>query len=478
MSEEDAPSEEEDDSLEEETVEETVSDSPIVEEESTDEESEEIVQNQFTAPLPDDKFSRFETYSTYILVGVISLLLLGSLLIPSVFWEGLLKPTVWDPITQDAVEGDAGYNSFNTLLFTSLLLLFAVVLSAYFRKARFPADANVIIAFVPWVVLASVLRVLEDSELFPESYQILFISPLIHLHLAFWVIVTAALGHWAERLPTDKGETTAVGGRQRLVAIILLLFMWLLLFSPALAADESIGMFWPVIGLISAILVASWLAKDEASSGMECSLLAVGSGAVVLSISLWLQFQFTPWHAGNDPTWWPAFVILGVPTILCWQLYRMGSEANARMIAKGYDSGVIPSQISLEEWEKGNPVEKEEYELDARMALLASPLVLTFAFGQLCDGLATWVGIDFFGYSEKHVVSAEVIEWGAALTGGAGAWLFFVTKLLLTGALVWLFTQIRIEYRHRHLRLLVVLALLIVGLAPGLRDLGRLVLGV
>jgi len=156
----------------------------------------------------------------------------------------------------------------------------------------------------------------------------------------------------------------------------------------------------------------------------------------------------------------------------------MGSEANARMIAKGYDSGVIPSHISLEEWEKGNPEEKGEYELDARMALLASPLVLTFAFGQLCDGLATWMGIDFFGYSEKHVVSAEVIEWGAALTGGAGAWLFFVTKLLLTGALVWLFTQIRIEYRHRHLRLLVVLALLIVGLAPGLRDLGRLMLGV
>lgn len=469
MTEEEAPFDEED------VPEEEIISKDSIDEESSSDESEQI---EFSPPLPDDQFSKMELISTYTLVGILSLLLLGSLLIPSVFWDGLLKPTVWDPISQDATEGDAGYNSFNTLLFTSLLLLFAVVLSAYFRKAKLPADANVIIAFVPWVVLASALRVLEDSELFPESYQILFISPLIHIHLAFWLILTAVLGHWAEKIPTENRDQTVIGGRQRLVAIIILLMMWLLFFAPALAADETIGMLWPVIGLISSILVACWLANDDKGSGMERSLFAVGSGAVVLSFSLWIQFQLTPWHSGNDPAWWPAFIILGVPTILCWQMYRLGSEADARMLAKGYESGVLPPHISLDEWEKGTPEEKEEYELDARMALLASPLVLAFTFGQLCDGLATWMGIDFFGYSEKHVVSAEVIEWGVALTGGDGAWLFFATKLLLTTALVWLFTQIRIEYRQRHLRLLVVLALLIVGLAPGLRDLGRLMLGV
>jgi uncharacterized membrane protein len=88
------------------------------------------------------------------------------------------------------------------------------------------------------------------------------------------------------------------------------------------------------------------------------------------------------------------------------------------------------------------------------------------------------MGIDFFGYSEKHVVSSQIIAWGAAMTGNAGAWLFFLTKALLTAVLIWVFTEIRVEHRNRHLRLLIVLALLIVGLAPGLRDLGRLMLGV
>ena len=109
---------------------------------------------------------------------------------------------------------------------------------------------------------------------------------------------------------------------------------------------------------------------------------------------------------------------------------------------------------------------------------MADPLVLAFTFGQLCDGIATWVGIDFFNYSEKHVVSSQIIEWGQEITGSMGAWLFLLVKAALTGLLIWVFTQVRVEHRQRHLRVLIVLALLVVGLAPGLRDLGRLMLGV
>jgi uncharacterized membrane protein len=36
----------------------------------------------------------------------------------------------------------------------------------------------------------------------------------------------------------------------------------------------------------------------------------------------------------------------------------------------------------------------------------------------------------------------------------------------------------RVESRQQHLRALIVLAVMIVGMAPGLRDIGRLVLGV
>ena len=61
---------------------------------------------------------------------------------------------------------------------------------------------------------------------------------------------------------------------------------------------------------------------------------------------------------------------------------------------------------------------------------------------------------------------------------GEGAWLFTLVKAGLIGAIVWLFSEMKVEQRQRHLRVLIVLAVLIVGLAPGLRDIGRLTLGV
>ena len=111
-------------------------------------------------------------------------------------------------------------------------------------------------------------------------------------------------------------------------------------------------------------------------------------------------------------------------------------------------------------------------------------MVLGMVFGQLCDGLATMVGIDLFGYGEKHPVSDGVIQFGGSineslgLDWGEGAWLFAIVKAVLVGLIVWLFVQMRVEQRQQHFRLLIVLAVLIVGLAPGLRDIGRLMLGV
>jgi uncharacterized membrane protein len=45
--------------------------------------------------------------------------------------------------------------------------------------------------------------------------------------------------------------------------------------------------------------------------------------------------------------------------------------------------------------------------------------------------------------------------------------------------LIWYFFAIaNFEHRQQHLRLLIGVAMLVVGMAPGLRDVGRLTLGV
>ena len=100
-------------------------------------------------------------------------------------------------------------------------------------------------------------------------------------------------------------------------------------------------------------------------------------------------------------------------------------------------------------------------------------MVLAMTFGQLCDGFATMMGLDFFGYGEKHVASDNVIKFGGrineviGISWGVGAWFFTVVKALLVTAVVYVFANMRIERRHEHMRILIVLAIMIVGLAPG-----------
>ena len=163
----------------------------------------------------------------------------------------------------------------------------------------------------------------------------------------------------------------------------------------------------------------------------------------------------------------------------------MGIEDLRQLKLSGFEAGVLPEGVQLDSWDDaGDLVNSHPVGLLSKKGLLATPMVLAMVYGQLCDGFATMVGIDSFGYGEKHPVSNEVIKLGGRLNEsigiefGEGAWLFTLVKAVLIGTIVWLFAEMKVEHRQRHLRLLIVLAVLIVGLAPGLRDIGRLTLGV
>ena len=133
----------------------------------------------------------------------------------------------------------------------------------------------------------------------------------------------------------------------------------------------------------------------------------------------------------------------------------------------------------MADWEAREGEEHEAFEQLVRRSSFANPLVLIAVYGQLVDGLASWLGVDFFGYSEKHVLSEYVMRLAGGTAGGTGGgWGFLAVKLCLSIVVVLFFAEWRFEKRQLHLRLLIVLGLLTVGLAPGLRDLGRLILAV
>ena len=100
------------------------------------------------------------------------------------------------------------------------------------------------------------------------------------------------------------------------------------------------------------------------------------------------------------------------------------------------------------------------------------PLYITLIFGHMLDASATSFGIDLhpaLQYVEQHVVGSNLIEW----TGTA--FVMFPLKLIVLFPGIYILELYRKE-ADPDLWHLIVLAMIIVGLAPGIRDMTRMVL--
>jgi len=377
--------------------------------------------------LPCEEYSPLEKAALWLAMLTFGAVFVGFFVANDVIWTDGLKPVVWDPIVEDAGSaGDADYNPMNTLLYTFSMLASVVAGISHYVASQWENDHN------------------------------------------------------------DKSENKM---RRSLIPILSLglFFHWSFLYQPAYSDHESMGMLWVWLGVFASYAVLfSVLINTRGWPAMTRGLLSFGSAASTLGLFHWFQFLSTPWaqessRVSESIEWWPLFVVLGIPGLVCYAMYRMGRDDALQMKLTGYEAGVLPDGIRIKSWESaGDEIDNHPVEMLSRRALLASPMVLAMVYGQLCDGFATMVGIDFFGYGEKHVVSNQVIVYGGEINNmlginfGEGAWLFVLIKAGLIAAITMMFIEMKVETRQRHIRILIVLAVLIVGLAPGLRDIGRL----
>jgi len=443
--------------------------------------------------LPSTRLSMVEQTLTRLLLFLVVGVTLGLVLMPEIVWDDGLRPIIWEPIQKDAgAQGDAGYSYQNTAIYTFSLLASVVVFQALFRTLQLPADDKMMIALIAWVCLAPIFRVLEDGDFFPSSIDWLLISPIIHLHLAAWLIGIGFISHLiGKEWDSVEGDVGELNIRIRLVPLLCLalLFMWALLFRPGYS-EHDMGLLWVFIGLgigFASLIFTVHATRDWPT--ITRGLLAFAVGACFVGLGHWAQLAATPWiqesnKLPEEVVLWPALIVLGIPGIICMVLYRIGKDDARQLKLTGFEAGVLPEGISIKSWEtEEKTVANHPIEQLSNKALLASPLVLAMVFGQLCDGFATMVGIDYFNYSEKHPLSDAVIQYGGGISDSLGwdvegAWLFAIVKAILVGTITYIFVEMRVENRQKHLRLLIVLAVLIVGLAPGIRDIGRLMLGV
>jgi uncharacterized membrane protein len=116
------------------------------------------------------------------------------------------------------------------------------------------------------------------------------------------------------------------------------------------------------------------------------------------------------------------------------------------------------------------------------LIFFANPINVIMIWGQASDGMMTSLGIDVFRYTEKHVLPAFLIQQVKALNlpapfGDFSATLVMIPiKILIVLLVVWLIdSSIGENTPARHNLIgLVKLAIVMVGLSPGVRDAVRL----
>lgn len=101
-------------------------------------------------------------------------------------------------------------------------------------------------------------------------------------------------------------------------------------------------------------------------------------------------------------------------------------------------------------------------------------------FAHALDGTATWIAIDIAGpaigvlYGEQHVLSRGIGE-SVGGASGIGFGLFFILKVIIASAAVYFIRKEKLAELELNL---VLLAITVLGFAPGLRDMLRLLAGV
>ncbi len=103
-----------------------------------------------------------------------------------------------------------------------------------------------------------------------------------------------------------------------------------------------------------------------------------------------------------------------------------------------------------------------------------NPLYLLLIFGHLLDASATSYGIDIhpIRYIEQHVVGAALIEWSGT------AFAMFPLKLAVLIPGIYILDMYRREEGEEGIWCLLLLAMITVGMAPGIRGMMRMVLHV
>jgi uncharacterized membrane protein len=231
----------------------------------------------------------YKNYTPWIFLGIllciIGSIMLGCLLLPSLFYDQWIWKYYWGPVVSDAqgttawyhgVPAHEGYTFISEVTYGIILVIALFAIYQLLKKLHIVVDWRFALALLPYIIFGPVGRTLEDTGYFSEPLVYWFISPLIYVQIAVYALCFVLLGYWLEKKLKRKYITVntivCIGGLLFLLPSLIPIIQWIVGVQWNSTTGVRFDVFLIVIGLTSLIVglvySLSFLFKNQEHSAV------------------------------------------------------------------------------------------------------------------------------------------------------------------------------------------------------------------
>jgi uncharacterized membrane protein len=390
-----------------------------------------------------------------IIIIPIIIFTLGTIFLPEIFYDQVIWPYFWGTIEADAQDQSYGdvteaYNPVNTMVYAFIVIIVLYWAYRLFKHFRIKIDEKFILAIVPYVLIGGLSRTLEDAELFYSPAVYFFIAPLIYIFIGLVVIGFILLSV----LVVNYSKKHGLYYGRIIVGFIFVGLSVFYLITYFLIYDQFSYFLHPIYPVIfSGVMFPIFWKYFDLKKRLEIWAIMLLLGVWFLLINLFIIFQWRTIPAWND-----AYSAVNPGKSVELQPFAFVLVFGLTCLFVGLVYVIV--RILIPKYPSLKPF------------IIGVNLILFF--GHFLDASATFVAIDYYRYVEKHVLPNFLIElFNSAVV-------MYVLKALLIILVIYFIDILYKEDFKKNPTMvgLVKIAVLVLGLAPGTRDLMRLAIGV
>jgi len=384
---------------------------------------------------------------------IIGVILVGCILMPSIFYDQWIWKYYWGPVVSDAagttvwhngVQANQGYTLISELTYGVMVVIALYAIYELLKKLKISINWIFCLALLPYIIFGPVARVIEDTGYFNEPFVYWFISPLIYFQITVYVLGFLLAGYYLQELSRRKSPKTILAYTLSIFVFVDICYTILWSLELDYGAYSINPLVFYLLSFFAFLPVLCVFFKQKTQT---VNTVVFSGGLFLLLPSSYLIARWIAgeqWGFSNGTRFDVFLLIFGLVALIAAMVYFVSRK----------------------------------YKVNEKIAVYKKPLNLTMIVGHMVDGITSYISIydplkmGLPGYLEKHPASNFLME----------AWppLFPIVKFILIILVIYIFDVLYKEDLKDHINLinLLKIGIIILGLSPGLRDLLRVTMGV